>query len=100
VQCNAGAAQGRTDAERELERDVEEHEQELVPAGHVREVREPCGEHGLVVRCTGHAEPAELDVEAAMDEEDVGAEAAEAPAGEARRRARSVGFERRVMRIA
>jgi hypothetical protein len=56
VRCNAGAAQGRTDAERELGRDVEEHEQELVPAGHVREVREPCGEHGLVVRCTGHAE--------------------------------------------
>jgi hypothetical protein len=34
------------------------------------------------------------------EEEDVGAEAAEAPAGEATRHARSVWFERRVMRIA
>jgi hypothetical protein len=44
---------------------------------------------------------AELDVEAAMDEEeDVGAEAAEAPAGEATRRARSAWLKRRVIRIA
>jgi hypothetical protein len=44
---------------------------------------------------------AELDAEAAnIEEEDVGAEAAGAPAGEATRRARSAWLKRRVIRIA